>query len=81
MGKGLISKVYKMFMQLSIKQTNKLIKNGQAVGIWWMTWGTQTGANNLKGWVGEGNGREFWEGRDFGVPMADFYRRLTENNN
>ena len=46
-----------------------------------MPQGTQTGANNLKGWVGEGNGREFWEGRDFGVPMADFYRRLTENNN
>ena len=45
-----------------------------------MPQGTQTGANNLKRWDGEGDGREFWEGRDFGVPMVGSYRCLTENN-
>ena len=26
---------------------------------------------NLEGWDGEGDGREFQEGEDMGVPMAD----------
>ena len=82
MGKGLISKVHKMFMQLSIKQTNKLIKNGQAVGIWWMTWGTQTGANNLEGWGGEGHGREVQEGGDiyiyFWLIHVDVWQKPTK---
>ena len=28
--------------------------------------------DNLKGWNGEGDRREFWEGGDMGVPMADY---------
>ena len=37
-----------------------------------MTQGTQTGALwQAEGWGGEGDGREVWEGRDMGVPMAD----------
>ena len=36
--------------------------------------------NNLKGWDGEGNGREVQEGGDMGIPMADSCWCLTENN-
>ena len=33
---------------------------------------TQTGAlNQPRGWDGEGDGREFQEGRDVCIPMAD----------
>ena len=32
--------------------------------------------DNLEGWDGEGDGREIWEG----VPMAESYWCLTENN-
>ena len=34
--------------------------------------------NNLEWWDGEGDGRELWEGRDMGVPMADSCWCLTE---
>ena len=34
------------------------------MGIRYMTWGTQGLHDNLEGWDGEGDGREFQEGRD-----------------
>ena len=36
--------------------------------------------DNLEGWDGEGDGREVPERGDMGVPMADSYWCLTENN-
>ena len=36
--------------------------------------------NNLEGWDGEGDGREFEEGGDLCIPMADSCWGLTENN-
>ena len=35
---------------------------------------------NLEGWDGEGDGREFQEGGDICIPMADSCRGLIENN-
>ena len=35
---------------------------------------------NLKGWDGEGDGREFQKGEDICIPMADSCGGLTENN-
>ena len=35
--------------------------------------------DSLEGWVGEGDGRDLWEGGDMGVPMADSWWCLTEN--
>ena len=36
--------------------------------------------NNLQGWDGEGDGREFQEGRDISIPMADSCWYLSETN-
>ena len=41
------------------------------MGICCMTQGTQTFSNNLEGWDGEGGGKEFREGGESAVPMAD----------
>ena len=42
------------------------------MGICCMTQGTQTRAlQPAEGWGGEGDRREFLEGGDMGVPMAD----------
>ena len=35
---------------------------------------------SLEGWDGEGDGREFPEGGDICIPMADSCCSLTENN-
>ena len=35
---------------------------------------------NLEGWDGDGDGREFQEGGDICIPMADSCRGLIENN-
>ena len=32
---------------------------------------TQWLCDNLEGWGGKGDGKEVWEGRDTGVPIAD----------
>ena len=46
-----------------------------------MSWGTQTGlCVHLEGWDGKGEGREFQEGGDICIPMADSCLNLTENN-
>ena len=45
--------------------------------IWYMTQGTQTGA---EGYDRKGDGREVWEGGDMGVPMSDSYWCMTENH-
>ena len=37
-------------------------------------------SNNLEGWDWQGDGRDAQEGADMGVPMADSYWCLTENN-
>ena len=36
--------------------------------------------NNLEGWEGVGGEREVQEGGDIGIPMADLYWCLAENN-
>ena len=36
--------------------------------------------DNLEGWDGEGGGREFQEGGDIGIPMADSCWCLAETN-
>ena len=41
------------------------------MGICCMTRGTQRLCNNLEGWDGEGNGKEFQEGGDMSEPVAD----------
>ena len=38
----------------------------------WLREFKQGPCDNLEGWDWEGEGREFWEGRDMDVPMADF---------
>ena len=41
------------------------------MGLWCMTKGTQTGANNLEGRGGEGDGKEVQEGGDIHILMVD----------
>ena len=36
--------------------------------------------NNLEGWDGEGNGKEFQEGGDMSEPVADSCWCMTEND-
>ena len=47
-----------------------------------MTWGTQTGANNLEGWGGEGDGREVQEGGDIYIYLwlihVDVWQKPTK---
>ena len=51
------------------------------MGICCMAQETQTGVCiTLKGWDGEGDGREDQKGGDICTPMADSCWGLTENN-
>ena len=46
----------------------------------WLRELKQGPCDNLEGWGGEGDGGEFWEGGDMGVPMADSCWWMTENH-
>ena len=72
-GRRCMERVIQKFIIPCVKQ----IASGNLL----MTQGTQTGALwQAEGWGGEGDGREFWEGRDTGMPMADSCWCMTENH-
>ena len=54
--------------------------DGQCEFAVWLREHKQGLCDNLEGWDGKGDGREFREGGDMGVPTADSCWCLTENN-